>query len=214
MPIVDPATNIKVEYLIGINNPKSYLYSFRERHGMFAPIPTGVKDFQQNITSSFFTERPQMIWVGLQVAGTVDQSFNHALYGNHGVETIHIMMNNTQIPLNLWKADWAANDNRFFYEMQKHMRANYLQHPSTYSEGNMLTPTNFKDLYTIFCFDVSKHEMTLGSNTVTCDLHVRFKTPTVANLRAYIAWFNDRTLELYTDGKPLSIRREIANYVN
>ena len=214
VPIVDPATSIKVEYLKGINNPKSYLYSFRERHGMFAPIPTGVQDFQQNIASSFFTERPQMIWVGLQVSGVADQSFNHALYLNHGVETMHIMMNNTQIPLNLWKADWTANDNGFFYEMQKHMRANYLQRDSTYSEGNMLTPTNFKDLYTIYCFDVSKHEMTLGSNTVTCDLHVRFKTDTPANLRVYIAWFNDRTLELYTDGKPLSIRREIANYVS
>ena len=214
VPIVDPSTSIKVEYLKGISNPKPYLYSFRERHGMFAPIPKGSTDFQQNIASSFFTERPQMIWVGLQLAGTKNQTFNHALYLNHGVETMHIMMNNAQIPLNLWKADWTENDNGFFYEMQQHMRANYLQRDSTYNEGNMLTPANFKDLYTIFCFDVSKHEMTLGSNTVTCDLHIRFKAASPENLRVYIAWFNDRTLELYTDGKPLTIRREIANYVS
>ena len=56
--------------------------------------------------------------------------------------------------------------------------------------------------------------MTVGSNTVTCDLHVHFKTATKANLRVYIAWFNDRTLELYTDGKPLAIRKEIENYVD
>ena len=94
------------------------------------------------------------------------------------------------------------------------MRANYLQSSSCYSEGNMLTPANFKDLYTIYCFDVSKHEMTIGSNTVTCDLHVHFKTPTRDKLRVYIAWFNDRTLELHTDGKPLAIRREIENYMS
>ena len=69
-------------------------------------------------------------------------------------------------------------------------------------------------LYTMYCFDVSKHEMTVGSNTVTCDLHIHFKKPTQDKLRVYIAWFNDRTLELHTDGKPLAIRREIENYVS
>ena len=214
VPIVDPATNIRVEYLKGINDPRSYLYSFRERHGMFAPVPQAIQDFQQPIASNFFTERPQMIWVGFQTCTLTNQTFNHALYGNENVETAHIMMNNTQFPLNKFTADWTENNNGFFYEMQNHMRANYLQTSSCYSEGNMLTPANFKSLYTIYCFDVSKHEMTVGSNTVTCDLHVRFKTPTQANLRVYIAWFNDRTLELYTDGKPLTIRREIENYVD
>ena len=139
---------------------------------------------------------------------------NHALYTNEDVETAYIMMNNTQFPLNKFKANWSENNNGFFYEMQNHMRANYLQSSSCYSEGNMLTPVNFKDLYTIYCFDVSKHEMSVGSNTVTCDLHVYFKTATKANLRVYISWFNDRTLELFTDGKPLSIRREIEIYMD
>ena len=214
VPIVNPATNIKIEYLKGIDDPSSYLYSFRERHGMFAPVPAGIQDFQQPIASSFFTERPQMIWIGFQTSGTTDQTVNHALYLNANVESAYIMMNNTQFPLNKFKADWDENDNGFFYEMQSHMRANYLQTSSCYSDGNMLTPANFKSLYTIYCFDVSKHEMTVGSNTVTCDLHVRFKKVTEANLRVYIAWFNDRTLELHTDGKSIAIRREIENYVS
>ena len=214
VPIVNPATNIKIEYLKGIDNPSSYLYSFRERHGMFAPVPAGIQDFQQPIASSFFTERPQMIWIGFQTSGTTDQTVNHALYLNANVESAYIMMNNTQFPLNKFNADWDENDNGFFYEMQSHMRANYLQTSSCYSDGNMLTPANFKSLYTIYCFDVSKHEMTVGSNTVTCDLHVRFKKVTRANLRVYIAWFNDRTLELHTDGKSIAIRREIENYVS
>ena len=214
VPIVDPATNIKVEYLKGINDPRSYLYSFRERHGMFAPVPKDIHDFQQPIASSFFTERPQMIWVAFQTCGITDQTFNHALYGNENVETAHIMMNNTQFPANKFKADWNENNNGFFYEMQNHMRANYLQTSSCYNEGNMLSPANFKSLYTIYCFDVSKHEMIVGSNTVTCNLHVHFKTATKDKLRVYIAWFNDRTLELHTDGKPITIRREIENYVD
>ena len=54
--------------------------------------------------------------------------------------------------------------------------------------------------------------MTLGSNNVTCDLHVHFKAATPAHLRVYIAWFNDRTLEMFTDGKPINVRNKVDNY--
>ena len=77
----------------------------------------------------------------------------------------------------------------------------------------MITPVNFKYLYTIYCFDVSKQDMTLGSNNITCDLHIHFKAATGPNLRVYIAWFNDRTLEMFSDGKPINIRKDIDNYI-
>ena len=121
-------------------------------------------------------------------------------------------MNNSQFPPTLFKADWNENDNGFFYEMQQHVRSNYLQHSSTYNEGNMLTPANFKDLYSIYCFDVSKQDMTLGSNNVTCDLHIYFKVATGDNLRVYIKWFNDRTLEMFSDGKPINIHKDVDSY--
>ena len=212
VPIVKPSTALEVKYLSLMENSESYLYSFRERHGMFAPIPRGTIDFHQPITSSFFTERPQMIWVGIQTTNTHNQTLNHALYKNNNVETAYIQMNNAQFPETLFKADWAENDNGFFYEMQNHLRANYLQHSSIYTEGNMITPVNFRDLYTIYCFDVSKQDMTLGSNSVTCDLHIHFKEGAADNLGVYIAWFSDRTLELYTDGRPINIRKDIDNY--
>lgn len=212
IPVVEPSTVVMLEYLKGMKDPEPFLYSFRERHGMFAPVPTNILDFQQPITSNYFTERPQMIWVGFQTCNVTDQTYNHAMYKHANVESAYIQMNNSQIPPVLMKANWTENDSGFFYEMQKHVRANYLQYPARYAEGNMLSPANFRDLYTIYCFDVSKQEMTLGSNNVTCDLHVHFKTPTVAHLRVYIAWFSDRTLEMFTDGSPINIRKQIDNY--
>ena len=213
VPIVEPSTMVALEYLKGLKDPTSFLYSFRERHGMFAPVPEGITDFQQPITSSYYTERPQMIWVGFQTTGVTDQSYNHAVYLNANVQSMYIRMNSSQFPPLLIEADWAKNDSGFFYEMQKHMRANYLQYPARYTEGNMLTPANFKSLYTIYCFDVSKQETTLGSNNVTCDLHVRFRAAVPAHLRVYIAWSNDRTLEMFTDGSPINIRKEIDNFM-
>lgn len=212
IPVVEPSTAMLVESLKGLKDPYPYLFSFRQRHGMFAPIPQHIYDFQQPITSDFFTERPQMIWVGFQHGATDDQKFNHAIYTNENVETAYIKMNNVSFPSTQIKANWSENNNGFFYEMQKDVRANYLQHSSMYTEGNMLDPGNFKSLYTIYCFDVSKQEFTLSGNNVTCELHLRFKSQTAANLRVYIAWFSDRTLELFTDGKPLIIRKQTDSY--
>ena len=212
IPIVEPSTTLTINYLSAMKDSESYHYSFRERHGMFAPVPENIVDFHQPITSSFFTERPQMIWVGFQQSNVRDQTFNHALYKNENVESAYIQMNNSQFPSTKFNADWGENDNGFFYEMQQHVRVNYLQHSATYTEGNMITPANFKDLYAIYCFDVSKQDMTLGSNNITCDLHIHFKVATGANLRVYIAWFNDRTLEMFSDGKPINIRKDIESY--
>ena len=212
VPVVEPSTAITVESLKSLADPHPYLFSFRQRHGMFAPVPVNIHDFQQPITSNFFTERPQMIWVGFQHGATDDQKFNHAIYTNENVETAYIKMNNVQFPAHPIKANWDENDNGFFYEMQSQLRANYLQHPATFTEGNMLTPSNFKNLFTIYCFDVSKQEFTLGGDNVTCQLHVHFKEVTVENLRVYIAWYSDRTLELHPDGKPVVVRKQTDSY--
>ena len=212
VPVVEPNAVVALEYLKGLKDSVPFVYSFRERHGMFAPVPQGITDFQQPITSNYFTERPQMIWIGFQLSNVTDQKYNHAAYINANVESAYIQMNNTQVPVFPIKADWGENNPGFFYEMQKHVRDNYLQIPSRYTEGNMLSPPSFKQLYTIYCFDVSKQEMTLGSNNVTCDLHVHFKAATPAHLRVYIAWFNDRTLEMFTDGKPINVRNKVDNY--
>ena len=213
IPIVDPSSSLKVELLNAMDTNTPYLYSFRERHGMYAPVSPGVRDFQQAITSTFFTERPQMIWMAFQTIGTEDQTANFGIYTHANVESAYIQMNNSQFPARTTKALWTQNDNGFFYEMQKHCRDNYLQQDSTFSEGNMLTPANFKSLYPIYCFDVSKQELTLGSNTITCDLHVTFRVAVPANMRVYIVWFNDRTVQLSPAGNPIIIRREMDNYV-
>ena len=179
---------------------------------MFAPVPRGITDFQQPITSNHFTERPQMIFVAFQIQNVTNQTVNYALYKHSSVETMWIQMNSSQIPNVRVKANFTENNSGFFYEMHKHLRANYLQYPARYTEGSMITPANFRSLYPIYCFDVSKQEMTLGSNNVTCDLHVHFQNATAQHLRVYIAWISDRTLEMFTDGSPINIRNRVDNY--
>ena len=93
VPIVEASTAVALEYI-----KQPFLYSFRQRHGMFAPVPPGLTDFQQPITLNYFTERTQMIWVGFQTSNVVNQTANRALYINADVESMYIQMNSSQFP--------------------------------------------------------------------------------------------------------------------
>ena len=96
--------------------------------------------------------------------------------------------------------------------MQSHARANYLQYPARYSEGSMINPANFNSLYTIFVFDVTKGNFTLGGTSIVSSLHVHFKNKTAAHLMIYISWFSSRSIEMFTDGKPLNIKSSSDSY--
>lgn len=48
-------------------------------------------------------------------------------------------------------------------------------------------------------------ERSVGSNIITFDIHVYIMVATGANLRVYTAWFNDRTLQMFSDGEPINI---------
>ena len=96
MPVVDPSTAITAKSLKGLQDPHSYFFSFRQRHGMFAPVLTNIIDFQQPISYSYFTERPQIIWVVFQRKNTTYQIFNHALYNHENVESAYIIINHAK----------------------------------------------------------------------------------------------------------------------
>ena len=49
---------------------------------MLAPLPPNILDFQQPITSDYFTERPKMIWIGFQRNNKTNQIFDHAFYSH------------------------------------------------------------------------------------------------------------------------------------
>ena len=215
IPVVTPNNKIQLETLKGLTNPKSYLYSFRAKNCMFAPIPKSVTTFQLSVTSDSMPERPQQLFVGLQRNTQTppdNQKFNHSLFSHEDVLEMVVKMNNCQIPEKPIPANWKNADSGFFYEAMLHQRANFLQFPGTYSDNTFLNPENFEKMYTIFCFDVTKQQNLLSARTVNCELHTTFRTPTNPGIKMYVAWYFDRTLELFSDGKSINIKSQTTSY--
>ena len=212
-PIVDPSKIVTVELLKGLSEPKPYLYSFRKRSGLMSPVSDKITDFQMVIATTSMVERPQMVYAAFQRDKTDDQKYNHSLYWHANVETLTVSVNNVQFPSNPEPADFPENNLGNFYESQLHARENYLQYPSTYTQGNFLNPCNFRDLYTIFVVDVTKQQFTVGAKSVTTKIHVKFKAQTPTNLTIHIAWWSERSLELYSNGDPLNIKEHTDSFI-
>ena len=213
IPIVEPSNSITVETLRGLSDPKTYLFSFRRRSGLSSQIPTGVMEHQMVICTTTMVERPQFIWVAFQKDMTKEQTENNGIYWNGDLQQMTIEVNNVQFPVNPVEANFTENDTGFFYTMQKQIRENYLQLPSTYTEGNIISPMNYRTLFPIFAFDVSKHDFSVGAQSVTTKLNMRFRAKVPANVTARIAYFSDRTLELVTDGSGLDIKQNVDSYI-
>ena len=147
-----------------------------------------------------------MVFVGFQKNHTTDQFYNHALNTHENVETMYVKMNNRVFPENMVKADFENNDPGFFYHSMLNVRANYLQNPSRYGEGCHIDPATFTTLYTIYAFDCTKGDYQVAGQSIVSSLHIHFKKQTPDNLVVYIAWFNDRTLECFSDGKTINIK--------
>ena len=212
VPIVKPSKPESLRLLKGISEGKPYTYSFRRRNAVMAPITKELTDYQLVVCTELFAERPKMLFLVLQACKDDNaQTFNHAAFENHDVESAFVRVNNHQFPTVIQGAKFKQNDFGSFYLDLLHCRANYLMHPA---DGNcIITPPLFKTVYPIISFDLTKSEETIASKGVTVEIHLHFRTPAPADLRVYAVWWSDRTLEMYPDGKPLSIKRDTSTYI-
>ena len=212
VPIVKPSKPESLRLLKGISDGKPYIYSFRRRNAVMAPITKDVTDYQLVVCTELFAERPKMLFLVLQACkDDNNQEFNHAAFSHHDVENAFVRVNNHQFPTVIQGAKFKQNDFGSFYLDLLHCRANYLMHPA---DGNcIITPPLFKTVYPVISFDLTKSDETIASKGVTVEIHLHFRTAAPADLRVYAVWWSDRTLEVYPDGKPLSIKRDTSTYI-
>ena len=71
------------------------------------------------------------------------------------------------------------------------------------SQGN-ITPAEFKDLYPIMVFDVSKQSERLKSSDVDIKINATFNANVPAGTDAYAVVISDTLISMQSDGKKLA----------
>ncbi|XP_065680158.1 uncharacterized protein LOC136094359 [Hydra vulgaris] len=150
------------------------------------------------------TEKPRYILVGFQTNRDGNQEQNSSIFDHCDLKNMCIVLNEEKYP--------ATNYNLSFPNM-KITRA--YRHASNFAEDyyNMsnlislcgITPSDYRDLYPIMYFDVSKQSESMKEKTVDIRLKAEFNTPVPANTVIYALIISDRIAKLTSNGDRLRL---------
>ena len=185
-------------------------------------IPVGYRMLQcdnTSITGTEFTWRlgvksspdiPRFIIVGFQIKRNNDQEQNPARFDNCNIGNIYVTLNakryqDTDYDINF-------NENRFcrIYGDSSTFRKKFYNMDELVSNHN-INPVDYKNLYPIFVFDVTKQSEKL--KTAVSDIHVKMRFNTnpaldrdnnPQNVMAYAVIISDRLFHFVSDGSKIT----------
>ena len=185
-------------------------------------IPVGYRMLQcdnTSITGTNFTWRlgvksspdiPRFIIVGFQIERNNDQEKNPARFDNCDIGNIYVTLNAKRYPDTDY--DINFNNNRFcrIYGDSSTFRKKFYNMDELVSNHN-INPVDYKNLYPIFVFDVTKQSEKL--KTAVSDIHVKMRFNTnpaldrdnnPRNVMAYAVIISDRLFHFVSDGSKIT----------
>ena len=185
-------------------------------------IPVGYRMLQcdnTSITGTEFTWRlgvksspdiPRFIIVGFQIERNNNQEQNPARFDNCDIGNIYVTLNAKRYPDTDY--DINFNENRFcrIYGDSSTFRKKFYNMDELVSNHN-INPVDYKNLYPIFVFDVTKQSEKLKTSVSDIHIKMRFNTnPAVdrgnnpRNVMAYAVIISDRLFHFVSDGSKVT----------
>ena len=185
-------------------------------------IPVGYRMLQcdnTSITGTEFTWRlgvksspdiPRFIIVGFQIERNNNQEQNPARFDNCNIGNIYVTLNAKRYPDTDY--DINFNENRFcrIYGDSSTFRKKFYNMDELVSNHN-INPVDYKNLYPIFVFDVTKQSEKL--KTAVSDIYVKMRFNTnpaldglnnPQNVMAYAVIISDRLFHFVSDGSKIT----------
>ena len=203
MPHVTPADNNKME-LYKINERKEKLpVGYRMIQCDSASIPR-TTSFSWRLSVKSSPEVPRFIIVGFQTDKINSQTENSAFSDNVNVSNIYVMLNSIRYPTTDYNISFLAQKFSRVYGDAAEFRSKFYNMDELISNPN-ITPFDFKYMYPLFLFDVSKQSEKLKYSTTDIQIKVHFSANVPGNTHAYAVIISDRLINFQSDGNKMSV---------
>jgi len=149
-------------------------------------------------------EKPRWIVIGFQTGKSGDQTQNPAVFDHVNLKNMYVMLNSTRYP---------AVDYNLLFANQQFSRADgdaslfgirYFGMDELITRSN-ISPADYKTLYPLFVFDVSKQGEKLKSSVVDDQIRAIFNQAVHAVTQAYAVVMSDKLLTFQSDGSKMSV---------
>ena len=142
--------------------------------------------------------------IGFQTARNNEQTKNTALFEHCELNNIFILLNNIRYPAIDFNVDFLKNQYENVYKDLANFRQKF------YGIDNLASniaigPMEYKDMFPIFVFDLSKQSERLQEGVVDITVEMMFADNVKAKTSAYALLISDRKLKFQSDGKKMNV---------
>ena len=203
MPHVTPADKDKMELYKIIERKEKIPVGYRMIQCDSATVPNGC-EFSWRLSVKSSPEVPRFIIIGFQSNKTGNQKQNPSLFDNLSVTNMYVMLNSTRYPT----VDYNISfNNQIFsrvYGDAANFRSKFFNMDELISSPN-INPSDYRTLYPLFLFDVSKQSEKLKHSTTDIQVKMFFGGDIPANTQVYGVIISDRLINFQSDGNKFSV---------
>ena len=203
MPHVTLADKDKMELYKIIERKEKLPVGYKMIQCDSAAIPqTTTFSWRLSVKSS--PEVPRFITVGFQTDKSNNQLANPSLFNNVDVSNIYVMLNSTKYPTADCNISFTKQQFSRVYGDAAEFITKFFNMDELVSNPN-ITPSDYKTLYPLFLFDVSKQSEKLKYSTTDIQIKMHFNSDVRAHTYAYAVIISDRLINFQSDGNKFSV---------
>ena len=166
-------------------------------------IVTG-RDFSWRLSVKSSPEVPRFIIVGFQTGKIGNQLTNPSIFDNVDVSNIYVMLNSTRYPTVDYNIKFGENKFSRTYGDAAEFRSKFFNVDELVSNPNF-TPLEYRNLYPLFLFDVTKQSEKLKYSTTDIQIKMHFNDNVPPNTQVYGVIISDRLINFQSDGNKFSV---------
>ena len=203
MPHVMPADEDKMKLYKIIERKEKLPVGYRMIQCTTTPIPQ-TNSFSWRLSVKSSPEVPRFIIVGFQTDKHNNQETNPSVFDNLNVRNIYAMLNSNKYPTLDYNLSFPAQQFSRAYGDAAEFRSKFFNMNELISNPNF-TPSEYKTLYPLFLFDVSKQSEKLKYSTTDIQIKLEFNDEVLAGTEAYAVTISDRLINFQSDGNKMSV---------
>ena len=204
MPHVTPADQYKMELYKIIGRKEKIPVGFRMIQCDNTSLPQSTS-FHWKLSIKSSPEVPRFIIVGFQTGKKGNQEENPSIFDRANISNIHVLFNSAdQYPKVDYNISFLAQKFSRAYGDAAEFRSKFLNMDELVSNPN-ITPSDYKNLYPLFLFDISKQSHNLKYSSTDIQIIMNFNANPPVNTQAYAVTISDRLINFQSDGNKINV---------
>ena len=203
MPHVTPSDTEKYQLYKMIESKVTLPVAYRMRQCESVSVSKST-NFTWRLVAKTAPEKPRYIIIGFQTGKSGNQEENPAIFDNVDVCNMYAILNSTRYPAVDYNMSFPKQQFSRAYGDVAAFRSKFYHMDELVSNPN-ITPSDYKTLYPLFVFDVSRQSERLKNSVTDVIIKMQFNVNVPADTEAFAVIISDKLINFLSDGNRMSV---------